>query len=177
MKTSVLILFFSFSASIAVVDAQYKINKTKYNYHYYQYMPGDPYNPATAGIASLVVPGLGQMISGEPLRGLAAMGRCTLFLGCSFGGLLIVGSSDERDPDFFRKQNLGSMMWLGGAAGALINWILGIPDAVKVAKVNNLAYRDHRKKQGTMSLVPCLVLPISPENGQIAAGITLNITF
>ena len=52
-------------------NAQYRINKTKYDYRTYKHQVDDPYNPSVDGFVSFLVPGLGQMISGELGRGAA----------------------------------------------------------------------------------------------------------
>ena len=56
------------------IEAQYKKNKTRYDHKAYVYKSGDRYIPVLAGFCSLPVPGLGQAISGEPIRGLAFLG-------------------------------------------------------------------------------------------------------
>src|SRR5450759_4570003 len=78
MKRISLILISVFLISTSI-NAQYKINKTKYNFRTYTYQVGDPYNTALAGIASLLIPGLGQMVSGEGGRGAAFLGG---YVGC-----------------------------------------------------------------------------------------------
>jgi TM2 domain-containing membrane protein YozV len=177
MKKLYLTIICLLTLSCAIVDAQYRINKHKYDYHRYIYQPGDPYNPGSATFASLVVPGLGQIISGETGRGLGFMARCGLSLGCSFAGLMVVSNSDERDPDFFQKQRLGATLYLAGIGSALINWIWGIGDAGKVAKVNNMALRDRKNKSGTLSIRPYLYFPSHPVNKNILIGFSLNVNF
>ena len=52
-------------------DSEYK---DLYDTSEYQYAPNDRYGPALAGIASIIIPGLGQCISDEIGRGLCFFG-------------------------------------------------------------------------------------------------------
>jgi hypothetical protein len=49
---------------------QYRINKLNYNAHDYMHQPGDRYDPTLAGVASFLVPGMGQVVAGETGRGI-----------------------------------------------------------------------------------------------------------
>lgn len=96
MKKYILLLINVFLVC-SFTDAQYRINKTKYDYHTYTYQVGDPYNPAVAGITSLLIPGLGQMFSGENGRGLAFLGGdlvCTIIYVIG-GGMTYNETTDE----------------------------------------------------------------------------------
>ena len=73
MKKAIL-LFLSVTIINFSVNAQYKINKHKYDYHSYSYQNSDKYQPPVSGITSFLVPGLGQTISGETIRGIAFFG-------------------------------------------------------------------------------------------------------
>lgn len=46
-------------------SARYKTNKEIYDYPAYTHRKGDPYPPALAAGISLLLPGFGQIISGE----------------------------------------------------------------------------------------------------------------
>ena len=177
MKKLYLIIICLLTLSCAIVDAQYKINKSRYDYHRYVYQPGDPYNPGSAAVASLIIPGLGQMISGEAGRGLGFLAGTTGFLTVSFAGMMVAGNATEREPNFEEKTNAGIAMLLSGLAGAGIIWICSIPDAMRVAKVNNMALRDQKNKSGSLSFKPFFELPLLPETNHLVAGVSLNITF
>jgi hypothetical protein len=58
-----------------IANAQCKIHKTKYNYKTWTNQEGDPYNPTTCGILS-IIPGVGQMVADEFGRGAAFFGGC-----------------------------------------------------------------------------------------------------
>jgi len=84
-----MILLISLSLITSFVEAQYKINKTRYDYRTYTYQDGDKYNPAVAGITSFLIPGLGQVISGETIRGLAFFGGFSLALASTSFGMIM----------------------------------------------------------------------------------------
>jgi hypothetical protein len=168
----ILLLVISFTLISATTNAQYRINKTKYDHHNYVYQAGDPYNPTAKGIWSLLIPGLGQMTSGEGGRGVGFL------LGCmgSFGVFIIGGTvvnTSEHDPKFTQKQATGSILILAGLAGSTVFWLWSVGDAVKVAKINNMAWRDKRKS-GQLQLSPYLT-PM--ETGTVPVGLTLRMRF
>ena len=127
---------------ISAVDAgaqNYKQNKTKYDFRSYQPQVGDPYNPGVAGVTSFLIPGLGQMISNEGGRGAAFLGGyagCLVIYGAGVGSMVTDGS--------------GSGLALVGLAGALTVNIWSIVDAVRVAKVNNMAWQDRQSSSFRM---------------------------
>jgi hypothetical protein len=145
-----------------VTDAQYKINRTKYDYHTYQHQTGDPYNPSFAGFASLLVPGMGQMVSGEVGRGACFMGGCT---GC-FLFMVIGGSTAAAES--------GYGIVLLGFAGFIAIDLVSLVDAVHVAKVNNLAFRDKYKTSYKVQLSPWFG---SIHNESVPAGLSLKVKF
>lgn len=117
------------------VNAQYRINKIKYNCRTYSYQAGDPYNPGVAVITSLILHGLGQMISSEGGRGVAFLGG---YLIC--GTAFVIGTnkyfSDISNPLLTCK---GAVPMIAGGFGTMATYIIATIDAVRVAKVNNLA--------------------------------------
>ncbi len=177
MRTFILIIICFVSISCIVADAQYRVNKIKYDYHKYSYQPGDPYNPGNAAFASLIVPGLGQMISGETGRGLGFMSGTTGCLAVAFTGLLISLNTTEPDPHFFEKIHIGMTLLYAGLAGTAGMWIWTVADASRVAKVNNMAMRDKRKMTAGISIHPYLNFPSDMTNNKSSAGLTININF
>ncbi len=126
LVSTIVLLLIGFSAS-----AQYKMNKKNYNHKDYVWEQGDRYSPALAGVASLFVPGLGQMVSGEVGRGVG-------FLGGYVGSLVIysIGSAQ-----YANTGTDGAGLAFFGLASAATIGIWSIIDAVHVAKVNNMALR------------------------------------
>jgi hypothetical protein len=152
MKKTILTLSL-FAVSISSIFAQYSDlsyseKKSLYNYRNFQPQYGDPYIPALSGVASFFIPGLGQMICDETNRGLAFLGG---YLGSTV--LYVVGAieltnslSASEDPSFNRASTRGSGKMILGLIGMGISSIWSIVDAVQVAKVNNLYFRDQIKK-------------------------------
>jgi len=145
-----------------VSHAQYKINRTKYDYNTYQYQTGDPYNPAFAGFASFLVPGMGQMASGEVRRGACFFGGCT---SCFL--LMILGGSTAAGEN-------GYGVILLGFAGFVAIDLISLVDAVHVAKVNNLAFRDKYKTSYKIQLSPWFG---SVQTESVPAGLSLRVKF
>ncbi len=157
---SVLILY-------TTVNAQYKINKLKYDYRTYKHQPGDPYNPGIAGFASLLIPGLGQMSSGAGGRGAAFLGG---FVGCIT--IYAIGSSHYYTDE--EGDHGGPVPLYIGFFGAIAVDIISVIDAVRVAKVNNLAFRDKYKTSYKVQLSPWLG---SVHNESVPAGLSLKLKF
>ena len=131
-----LIFLLGLALICSVVNAQYAVNKTKYDYRTYEYEVGDPYNPGVAGITSVLIPGLGQAISGEAGRGLGFLGGyagCWLIFGMGWG---------KFETSFYSK---GGELALIGILGIIIVDLWSAIDAVRVAKFNNLAWRDKHR--------------------------------
>lgn len=150
------------------VNAQYRLHKMTYDLTEYKHQKEDPYNPALCGIASFVFPGLGQTIAKEPLRGFT-------FLGGELAGLGIVFLTTESTI----KISFDAQMGIVGLAciSILVVRICGITDAVKVAKVNNLTYREKKKKvSGYFHLKP-FVFENTSQYKNTAFGATLNYSF
>ena len=146
MKRVVLLLF-CFFVIVSVTSAQYSSYKSQYDYRTYSYQPGDPYNPTLAGVASFQIPGLGQVISAESGRGLAFFGGyvgCIVLWSAGFANLSNGGSS----------VNSGVVLVFLGGAGLLTVSVWSIVDAVRVAKVNNLAFRDQTKPSFNIEFSP-----------------------
>jgi hypothetical protein len=145
-----------------ITNAQYRFNKKKYDYKTYQHQTGDPYNPAFAGFASFLVPGMGQMVSGEVGRGACFLGGCTGFFLLS----VIGGSTAEGESGY-------GVIFLG-FAGIIAIDLISLVDAVHVAKVNNLVFRDKYKTSYKLQLSPYFG---SFKTESIPAGLSLKVKF
>ena len=153
----------------SVTNAQYKINKTQYDYHTYKRQVGDPYNPSVAGISSFLIPGLGQMTSGEFIRG-------AVFLG-GYASCCVIFAVGFNESWFGPDYKLGSTMLLSGLAGILIVNLWSIVNAVHVAKVNDLAFRNNNKTSFNIQVQPYINTTCYNKAGSIPAGITLKVAF
>ena len=172
-------------ALVAHTSAQrYSINKYKYDSRLYLPQFGDTYNPALSGVCSFLIPGLGQMISGEVGRGLGFLGGYT---GC--GVIYVVGVAQyysslynysgnnyNGNPFSANKSGIGTMLL--GAGGMVAVSIWSIVDAVKVAKVNNMYIQDMRKKSAVSLQFAPYIEPISINNEvSVPVGISMRVTF
>lgn len=166
MKNSFL-LTACFVLITTVSDGQYKVNKKKYDYHSFSQQAGDPYNPSIAGFASLLVPGMGQMTSGETGRGAAFL--------CGFVGCIVIigiGASSYYEMDGVTYGGPG-LIYLG-FIGAITVDLISVIDAVRVAKVNNLVFRNRNKRGFSMQMSPYLG---SLDNNKIPVGLVLKLRF
>ncbi len=184
MKTLLFVLFI-FSCTCFNIQAQsYKINKLNYDYKMYIPQPSDPNNPAVMGIASFLVPGLGQMLSGEVRRGIAFLGGSVACMTVAVTGavtshkevLTPYGSGSIRT---WETNPTGVAVMITGLVTMLAIDIWATVDAVKVAKVNNMYIQDLR---GDLSIVKIEMLPfVDTKNylGQTntSAGLSLKVTF
>lgn len=120
----------------------YKHYKDKYDKRMYKHQFGDRHNPAIAGVCSFLLPGLGQMLSGEVGRGFGWLGGV---MGSYFvygvGVGLVASSYDNYYSDY---TSLGTSFMLIGLSSAITLNILSIVDAVKVAKIKNMYEQDVR---------------------------------
>jgi len=161
----VALIFVSYST-----NAQYKINKTHYDYHSYSYQVGDPYNTGVAGLCSFLIPGLGQMLSGETGRGFAFLGA-----DLGFSALYIVGVvNSANDISMNGDGSSGAGLMVAGGIGMLVVDIWAIVDAVRVAKVNNLAFRDKNKTSFNLKIQPII---FQTNNSKTASGLSIKVTF
>ena len=162
---------------LKVASAQYKINKTKYDYRSYTYQGGDPYNPSLAGLTSFFIPGLGQMISGEAGRGAA-------FMGGFVGSILMVVSGVNLSETFTESSpgNLGDaflVIFLTGIGtiGIITVDIWSVVNGVRVAKVNNLAFRDKKKLLYDFKIKPFIYATHYIQTGSMPVGLSLIVQF
>ena len=125
-------------------NAQYSIYKDKYDYRTYTYQMGDPYKPSQMSICSVIIPGLGQLIEGESIRGLA-------FLGGSIALAIFKMREIWRPGVSFTESNAIRNSVLIGQIGLRV-WS-GI-NASRIAKVNDLAFRDKYNSTVNLKILP-----------------------
>lgn len=144
-KSVVAFCLLSFGLS-GICDAQYLERRKNYGQQEYKYQAGDPHPPFAAALGAVVLPGFGHLIAGEPKRALG-------FAGGFYGSATIsfVGLVNLLDEDFYPKDPSGTQLklyrtiFLVGMTTAVVFYIYGIFDAMEVAEINNLAYRDRLK--------------------------------
>ena len=163
-------VIFIFILSVSqLVHAQYKINKKEHNYKDYTYQETDKYHPAIAGVASYVLPGLGQIYCNENKRGF------NFLMGYLGGGSIMITGAIIDLPNLLGNNHqftLGKGMIIGGALLSASIQIWSTVDAVRVAKVNNMAHRNNNKIGMSLLFNPNVIV-----NGNQTTAITLAITF
>ena len=161
----------------------FKTYKEKENYYKDQlYFPkfGDPYQPWVAGIASYLIPGLGQITCGEVGRGFAFMGGAAASFFVFMIGAL--GSSGYYNDYYYRSDaDFYPFLALSGVVSLFVIDIWSVVDAFHVAKINNLYQRDlHSQEQVKLQLTPYIdknKLDFSRKNHQHTMGLSLQLNF
>ena len=132
--------------------------------------PYDKYNPGWCGAASAIVPGLGQIICGKPLRGI-------LF----FAGFAapVTAAIVTYKPPYINAQGLPEHEIAHTAAllvAAAIAWGWNIIDAAEVAILRDKYNRDVMRSHGAkLSLNPCV--GVAPGTSNPYAGLSLSLNF
>ncbi len=176
------VLAFPAFAQERPANPKYRDIKDYYDPKAYKYDFSDPYSPGWAGIAS-VIPGLGQCICDEWGRGLGILAANAGFTVLEFfEGAVLLYSIAATTPNPVSGLLPGNMVassaLLAVTAGASVITLAGhaafniwnICDAVKVAKVKNMYYKD-------VDLVPSLALVPSAGSLQPAPGLGIRLTF
>lgn len=158
---------------------KYKELKNIYSYQDWQSGRGDQYNPALMGVCSWLIPGLGQMISGEVGRGIGWLGGtvgCGIVMGIG-GALVSEGAYNMYEYDEYGMYYAGiAVMTLGSLAMLTVD-ICAIVDACRVAKVKNMYEQDMRQNNFSMELRPSIDFVNMATGVQPTAGFTLAMKF
>lgn len=146
-----------------------KYGELKYYYDVDNYVPkfNDGHNPFWYGVASAVIPGLGECLSGEYLRGL---GKTAAVVGLGFvGAYLLPAASEYYDADFLPTTCL---------LGAIVVYVWSVVDAVNIAKVKIMYMRDlHLLGIADVNLRPSFKTYASATGVVPTAGLSLSLTF
>ena len=155
-----------------VPGMKYKELKNIYNYEDWYSGRGDKYNPTLMGLCSFLIPGLGQMISGEVGRGFAWFGGA---VGCYFlsAATMALGIT----AIYSDNGMAGTLLMLAGPAAMLTVDVCAIVDACRVAKVKSMYAQDLRKMNYTLNLHPSIDCIAMPNGIQPTAGLTLAMRF
>lgn len=123
-----------------------------YNSRDYTFENGDPYDPLLCGVASYFVPGLGQIMADEVGRGLTFTGIFAGSLAVSMVGItkLMLANPNQNGS----SSNNGVGMLIGGAVVGVVTQYWSVADAVRVAKINSMAYRDRSGRSYKMEFLP-----------------------
>ena len=161
-----------------VAGMKYKELKSIYNYKDWTSASDDRYSPGWMSVCSFIIPGLGQMISGEVGRGFGWLGGaagCWALIGVG-AGLEVYGAYNGDAPDT-AMVTAGSLLTLAAYLGLGAVEVCSIIDASRVAKVKNMYNQDMKKRALTLNLYPSVDY-IKMGNGvQTTTGLTLAMRF
>ena len=153
---------------------RYRDYKNLYDRHKYNRQFGDPYNPTLAGVASFLIPGLGQGLCDEWGRGIAIFGGYVL--GSMGWAMSVVTSAYTYN---YTSATYNASALVIGSALLLAYDVWNIVDAVQVAKIKDMYYQDIRGRQVSfdMSLTPCFTYINTPDANAPVVGLSLNLGF
>lgn len=164
-----------------------KYRELKNVYHYRDYISGfgDRYNPALMGFCSFLIPGLGQMISGEVGRGFGWLGgvfgaNLVTIIGSGLTASSVVPLYDSYEYSVYfneGKAMVGNILIFAGSMAALAIDICAIVDACRVAKVKNMYEQDLRRMNYSLELHPSVNYVHTPAGVCPAAGLTIAMKF
>lgn len=178
---TIFLALFCFQAAFAqyrddykdIKDRSYKELKSEYNYKDYEKTIVDRYSTGWSGIASFVIPGLGQMVCGEFTRGLS-------FLGGHFAGLMLAQGviTTSAANNGGEATDGAAVVALAAVTGTLALDICSIVDAVRVAKVKNMYIQELRRMYSfDVNLAPSFDVVNTGDGLKPTAGMTLAISF
>lgn len=156
---------------------KYRHLKHLYNYKEFTPSPFDRYSPTWSGVASLFLPGLGQMICNEAGRGFAFLGG---YMCCySIGALsTTIGTGYDEDGNVVHNSPGSTIAGMVLITGALAINVISIIDATRVAKVKNMYEQDLRKQYSLeMNVYPSFNYAMMGNTYQPTAGLTLAVRF
>ena len=167
------------SSNEIVEGMKYKELKTIYNYKDWVSTDDDRYDPSWMGVCSFLIPGLGQMITGEVGRGFA-------WFGGAVGCYALIGTGAALETIGYYKSDgdatsglamTGSILTIAAYLGLAAVEVCAIIDAFRVAKVKNMYNQDLQKRNYSLNLYPSVDY-IKMANGvQPTAGLTLAMRF
>lgn len=154
---------------------RYRDYKKLYNYRNYTRQFGDPYNPTLSGVASWLIPGLGQGICDEWGRGAAIFGG---YVAISLGWAATIVTTATYNPYNNTYTANPSTLLLTTALLATYN-IWNIVDAVHVAKIKNMYYQDLHGEHANVRLgiTPYITYLNTPETSSPALGLSFGMSF
>jgi hypothetical protein len=153
---------------------KYREYKDLYDPGFYVRQPGDPYSRGWAGVASFLIPGLGEAIDGEWVRAAQFFGVNVLL-----GVIQLADTATYRTNNTIRIET-GTVGTIAGVTRFAVN-IWSIFDAVRIAKVKNMYYQDLRSMRSSidMRMEPYFACtPVSTDGTLLpVAGVSMKLAF
>ena len=135
-----------------------KIYKTK-DYSKYSDYYGE--SLFSVGLTSLLIPGLGDAIVDEGLRGFIKFGT-----GCALVGADLILNGYNKDYSMYLE------------FGIIGYWIWNVVDSIKVAMIKNMYFSDLYKEYGIILNIAPTVSPIITPSGVLpSAGMNISVSF
>lgn len=136
------LLLLSFIITCSIFSQGFKENAKIYDISPYNYEKSDPHRPIVMGVSSLIIPGLGQFIMKENERGLAFVGGYFASAALFLPAILLIWA-DIVSESQNHSQTINIFVISSVTAMGIIHLWSGF-DAFRVARINNLAFRDSR---------------------------------
>lgn len=152
---------------------KYSEYKDLYSPRLYRPEPRDPYSRGWAAVGSVFIPGLGQGIDGEWLRGLAFFGGAVACNAIAFSTADYYSSEGYTRVEFTGVSGLASLASLG-------IYIWSIVDAVRVAKIKNMYLQDIHGQRAMLDfkVEPFVAAtPVGISESRPVAGLALRLNF
>lgn len=173
MNKQFFLLFLFLLYALIAYSQTYDVNKSNFDSREYIPLKSDVYSPSSCFWNSILIPGLGQINSNEPVRGVVFMIPWAAFELVYLSGIsselgVFVGSNTYR-------RGTAERIIIGGIGATLIGVFSAI-DAIKVAKVNNMYYQSQNKKANVSLQINPYLEPLSINN-QTVLPIGLSARF
>jgi len=153
---------------------KYSEYKHLYNARDYIYDYKDHYSPVGAGLSSFIFGGVGQMMNGQTLKGIGMLAGT---VGLTIAGFFVADKVEDGNKTVLHANGWSVACWCG--ALALDVW--SIVDAVHVAKIKNLYWRDCEHLMASRSfdikLRPDLAFVQTGQSLTPTAGMSIAIRF
>ena len=160
---------------------KYREYKNYYNPRFYFRDVDDVFSPEIAGIASFFIPGLGQCVDEEWGRGIGFFAANFGLNLVVLGSLVAVVSHNNETTDELGGDGGAVALLCGALLGQAVVYIWNICDAVRVAKIKNMYYRDIRSQNAGLDIKiePFLASAPTVEMGgnHLSAGLSLKFKF
>lgn len=150
----------------------YRQIKKIYDYRDWQKAENDPYSPVAAGLCSLFIPGLGQMINGEFGIGLAYLGGVYVSELSAVFFTMAALSAGNVDDEFRAFGTIGAAVAL--AASVTLN-VCSIMGAYRMAARKNLLYQDLHSSD--ISFTSGITMIPNGDGRSFTPGLSLRVNF
>jgi len=157
--------------------AQNRPGTTKYDFKSYRYMPDDRYDPTNVSVASAILPGLGQMICNECVKGICFLAGYVGGWALTISGIKMSLQTTYPEPDWNKIGPIARTRTRVGLALAATSWLWSVIDAPRTAKIQNMKFREKNKMYGVITFQPYVGDPALFTYDNMPVGISIKIRF